>query len=81
MLKHASATQLEVSLQERDGRIRLKVEDDGQGFDPDSVSQKEAQTWGLKIMRERIESIGGKVQIESESGEGTRVTFEIKRQT
>lgn len=81
VLKHASATQLEVSLQERDGRIRLKVEDDGQGFDPDSVSQKEAQTWGLKIMRERIESIGGKVQIESESGEGTRVTFEIKRQT
>jgi PAS domain S-box-containing protein len=79
VLKHASATQLEVSLEERDGRIRLRVEDDGQGFDPNTVSQKEAQTWGLKIMRERVESIGGKVQIESEPGEGTRVTFEVER--
>lgn len=78
-LKHAHATQLEVSLQERDGSIRLRVEDDGWGFEPDSASKKEAQTWGLKIMRERIESIGGKVQIESEPGEGTRVIFEIER--
>jgi len=79
VIKHADATQLEVSLEESDGRIRLRVEDDGQGFEPDSASQNEAQTWGLKIMRERIESIGGKVQIESEPGEGTRVVFEIER--
>jgi PAS domain S-box-containing protein len=79
VLKHANATQLEVSLQGEDGRVRLRVEDDGQGFDPSAASQKEAQTWGLKIMRERIESIGGKVQIKSQHGEGTRVIFEIKR--
>ena len=79
VLKHADATQLEVSLEESDGKIRLRVEDNGQGFEPDSASQKEEQTWGLKIMRERIESIGGNVQIESEPGEGTRVTFEIER--
>ena len=79
VLKHADATQLELSLEESDGRIRLRVEDDGRGFEPDSATQKEAQTWGLKIMRERIESIGGKVQIESEPGEGTRVIFEIER--
>jgi signal transduction histidine kinase len=78
-LKHARATQLEVSLETRDGRIRLRVEDDGQGFEPGAVPQKEAQTWGLKIMRERIESIGGAMQIESEPGMGTRVTFEIER--
>jgi signal transduction histidine kinase len=30
-------------------------------------------------MRERIESIGGNVQIESKPGQGTRVTFEIER--
>jgi signal transduction histidine kinase len=70
---------MELSLKGRDGYVRLRVEDDGQGFEPDAASQKEAQTWGLKIMRERIESIGGKVQIESEPGEGTRVVFEIER--
>jgi PAS domain S-box-containing protein len=78
-LKHADATQLEISLQGEDGRVHLRVEDDGQGFEPEVVSQKEAPSWGLKIMRERIESIGGKVQIESELGKGTRVTFEIER--
>jgi signal transduction histidine kinase/PAS domain-containing protein len=79
VLKHANATQLEISLQGEDGRVRLRVEDDGQGFEPEAASQKEAPSWGLQIMRERIESIGGKVQIESEPGEGTRVIFEIER--
>jgi PAS domain S-box-containing protein len=79
VLKHANATQLEVRLEERHGRIILTVEDNGRGFEPDTSSQREAQSWGLKIMRERIESIGGKVQIESKPGEGTRVTLEIER--
>jgi PAS domain S-box-containing protein len=79
VLKHANATRLGVSLEERDGLIRLRVEDDGKGFEPDLTFQKEVQTWGLKIMRERIESIGGEVQLESRPGEGTRVTFEIAR--
>jgi signal transduction histidine kinase len=78
VLKHANATQLEVSLEQQNGRIRLRIEDDGLGFEPDLASQKDGQTWGLKIMRERIESIGGKVQIESKPGEGTGVTFEIE---
>ena len=79
VLKHADATQLEISLHGNNGRVHLRVEDDGKGFDPNTASQKEAQTWGLKIMHERIESIGGTVQIDSEPGEGTRVTFEIER--
>ena len=79
VLRHADATQLAVSLHRENGRVRLRVEDDGRGFDPNVASQKEAPSWGLKIMRERIESIGGKVQIESEPGHGTRVTFEIER--
>ena len=79
VLKHADATQLEISLQGEDGRVRLRVEDDGQGFEPEAAFQKEAPSWGLKIMRERIESIGGKVHILSEPGAGTRVTFEIER--
>jgi signal transduction histidine kinase len=79
VLKHADATQLEISLQRENGRVRLRVEDNGQGFEPSPESPKETPSWGLKIMRERIESIGGKVQIESKPGEGTRVTFEIER--
>jgi PAS domain S-box-containing protein len=79
VLKHAKATRLEVCLEQRNGRVCLIVGDNGQGFEPDALSQKKAQTWGLNIMRERIESIGGDVKIESRSGEGTRVTFEVGR--
>jgi signal transduction histidine kinase len=81
VLKHANATQLEISLQGENGRVRLRVEDDGRGFDPNAASQKETPSWGLRIMRERIESIGGNVQIESKPGQGTRVTFEVERQS
>ena len=60
VLKHANATTLEVKLLEsHNGRVRLKVVDNGQGFEPDLASQQERQTWGLQIMRERIELIGG----------------------
>jgi signal transduction histidine kinase len=78
VLKHAEATQVEISLQRENGRLSLKIEDNGQGFESSAAYQKETPSWGLKIMRERIESIGGKVEIESEPGEGTRVTFEIE---
>ncbi len=79
VLKHADATQLEISLERENGKVRLSVEDNGQGFEPSAASQKEMPSWGLKIMRERIESIGGTVEIESKPGKGTRVTFEIER--
>ena len=79
VLKHANATRLEIRLQEEEGRVRLMVADNGQGFDPNEASQKESPSWGLKIMRERIESIGGKVQIESKPGAGTQTIFEIER--
>jgi len=79
VLRHADATQLAVRLHRENGRVRLRVEDDGRGFDPNAASQKELPSWGLKIMRERIESIGGKFLIDSEPGKGTRVTFEIER--
>jgi PAS domain S-box-containing protein len=79
VLKHANATQLEISLEGENGRVRLRVEDDGQGFDPNAASQKEGPSWGLRIMRERIESIGGYIRIESKLGQGTQVTFEVER--
>jgi signal transduction histidine kinase len=79
VLKHANANQLEVILKEQGNKVHLTVADDGGGFDPKTMSQQDPRKWGLRIMRERIESIGGKVQIESEPGAGTQVVFEIER--
>jgi signal transduction histidine kinase len=79
VLKHAKATCLEISLEQQDGRVRLTVGDNGRGFETNPVSPKTAPSWGLNIMRERIETIGGDIQIESKPGAGTRVTFEVRR--
>ncbi len=69
--KHADASQILLMLRETDGAVRLVVEDDGQGT-PDP--QLRANSFGIRSMRERMAMIGGSLTLESEPGEGTRVT-------
>ncbi len=76
--KHAQASLVEVLLEgsvnggspAASGRraILLRIRDNGQGFDPQHV---ETEGLGLKIIRERVESIGAKLDIESKPGQGT----------
>jgi signal transduction histidine kinase len=47
------------------------IRDNGPGFDPASVPQ--SGRFGLQIMRERAEGIGGSLEIESRAGAGTRL--------
>jgi PAS domain S-box-containing protein len=70
--KHAQIDQAFLRLSRAGDQIRISVEDKGQGFDP---THEKASSFGLKIMRERIESIGGRLEIESLPGQGTRVTL------
>ncbi len=50
-----------------------EVSDDGRGFEPASVRDGV----GLSAMRERIEGLGGKIELKSAAGEGTRVTLKV----
>jgi nitrate/nitrite-specific signal transduction histidine kinase len=61
----------------RDGQIRISIEDHGQGFLPDQVHSEAGQHIGLQIMRERAESIGGSLELDSQPGQGTRVNVQI----
>jgi len=79
VLKHAGAARLTVRLAEREGVIRLEIADDGNGFAPDTPLEDALPAWGLKILRERIESIDGELAIETRAGEGTRVVIEVRR--
>lgn len=73
--RYACATQVEVSM-ERSGKfLRLKVSDNGQGFDPAEVAQK--KSYGLLGMRERAIALEGRVKIISAPGEGTVVDVSI----
>ncbi len=71
IVKHSKATQVVVTLRLQDP-VRLSIADDGCGFDPAQVSPEHL---GLKIMRERADSIGARISITSEPGEGTQVSI------
>jgi signal transduction histidine kinase len=71
--KHARAGKVAVALRNGSGVTRLEVRDDGRGFDPVAAAHTGL---GLGTMRERAESIGAVLSIDSQVGQGTRVTVE-----
>jgi signal transduction histidine kinase len=68
-VKHAGATRVEVRLTAEDG-LAFSVTDDGAGFDPAAA----ATSGGLANMRDRVDSLGGRLDWAAATGGGTRVT-------
>lgn len=68
--KHAQACQVHVTLERDDGWIVMTIEDDGIGFDLEDIRLGH---FGLRLMRERCESVGGSLHIKSTPGRGTRI--------
>jgi len=73
--KHAGANQATISLACGQSDSFLTIVDNGKGFSPGS-KQKEGH-YGLDIMRERAEGVGGQLQIESAPGRGTQLTAQF----
>jgi signal transduction histidine kinase len=70
VVKHAGATRLEVSLSTEDGQIALEIWDNGKGFD---LNGSFSGHLGLQSMRERVEQVGGTLNMTSSPGSGTRI--------
>lgn len=73
-VRHAAATQARLSIQLDDRTLRVAVADDGRGFDPAAPAR---QGNGLTNLRARLESVGGRTEIQSAPGQGTRVCFAL----
>ena len=73
-LRHAGAHNESISLQRHGDIVRLVVEDDGRGFDPDAA---EGHGEGLKNMAARAKKLGAGFSLSSRSGAGTRIVFDI----
>jgi signal transduction histidine kinase len=71
--RHSEARNVEVGLRMDDEAIVIEVADDGRGFDPGSARAGV----GLSAMRERVEGLGGKIEVRSRPGEGTKVTVMV----
>jgi len=76
-LRHSGAQTGAVSLRLHDGGVRLMVEDDGTGF---LLSQVNQTGHGLKNMEARIRKLGGRLEVTSEPGHGTRVVCDVPRE-
>jgi len=68
--RHANARHVTLGLVTTPDQVRLRVEDDGQGFDPSLVPKGR---YGLIGLSERSKLLGGVLKLESSPGAGTRV--------
>jgi two-component system sensor histidine kinase DegS len=73
--RHSQATLVKIMLDMGEDRVRVSVDDNGKGFDPDSIQQ--SNSLGLKLIRERAEMLGGNFEIDSNIGKGTRISFAV----
>jgi signal transduction histidine kinase len=79
--KHSQATEATVALEAESETLRLVIQDNGIGFNPEILGTHEKDRgWGLLTMAERTEALGGQFWVESQpSHTGTRVIVEIIR--
>jgi signal transduction histidine kinase len=73
--KHARAQHVSVILQARAGRVVVMIEDDGRGFAGKGTQSGDGI--GLLGMRERIALVGGRLEVETSAGGGTRIVVEV----
>jgi signal transduction histidine kinase len=76
-LRHSSARTGALSLHLHDGQVRLVVEDDGVGFQAETVRER---GHGLKNMAARARRLGGRFEVRSGPGQGTTVIFELSQE-
>ncbi|TFH35642.1 MAG: hypothetical protein E4G99_06855, partial [Anaerolineales bacterium] len=72
---HAQATQVKIVIDMDQAQIRVSIDDNGKGFDPEVVQAEENITHGLALMSHQIEELNGSIEIDSKPGEGTRIAI------
>jgi signal transduction histidine kinase len=77
--RHAQTNRVRVRLARRKSRVVLTIEDDGRGFEVEEVMGRATAAHGMGLvgMRERVASLGGRFDLQSRPGQGTRLSIEI----
>ncbi|MEI8242501.1 MAG: PAS domain S-box protein [bacterium] len=80
-LKHAGPFAIRVAVRRSGRYLVIRVTDDGKGYDPAAVGNTNQHGgFGLFSMRQRLEGLGGRIEIESAPGKGTSVTLHVPTQ-
>jgi signal transduction histidine kinase len=72
--RHSKARSVTVAFRVEDRRLSVEVHDDGAGFDGAARNATEAEGRGLDNMRSRAIALGGRLEISSAPGDGTRLS-------
>ena len=76
VVKHAEVKRACIEMHALDHQVEIQVIDEGEGFDVQTIfAERPAGGWGLYSVRERLTLFGGRLNVESELGQGTRVTI------
>lgn len=75
--RHAASHHVEVRVDVADGRATLTVRDDGAGFTPDERPRSGGHHFGLRLLDDLVAERGGRLEVSSAAGEGTRLTLEV----
>ncbi len=77
--KHAHAKRVDVEIKKEDDCIILRIEDDGVGFDFEEAINRHVteRGMGLPALNERVNMLGGTLELDTHKGEGTRISFQI----
>jgi two-component system, NarL family, sensor histidine kinase UhpB len=77
--KHGHATETSVGVRAERGWLTLEITDNGVGFNPDDEPRSgQRRGWGLTLMRERVEAVGGKIEIIAAPGRGVRIAIQVR---
>jgi signal transduction histidine kinase len=74
-VKYANAQHAWITSRREDPHLRIEVADDGKGFDPEKPLRDASGGFGLFHIRERLDHAGGRLEIHSEPGRGTRIVL------
>jgi len=75
--KHSGANKLEVCLDLDGNKAQITITDDGHGFDVSQLAHGNSGHFGLDFMRQRMDRIGGSLEVESTAGGGTAMKLDV----
>ncbi len=75
--KHAGVDAAAVRIERGEGRLGVEVRDAGCGFEPEAVDAGDGTGLGLFGLGERLQALGGELQIDSRPGRGSRIRLEV----
>jgi two-component system, NarL family, sensor histidine kinase DegS len=73
--RHSQASLIKIHVDVGNDLVRVSVDDNGKGFDPEVV--RSGASLGLKLIRERTEMLGGNFEVDSSAGKGARIVFSV----